>query len=239
MELLKGTDLNGVFMEILNAYSDDDDNFTVTIRISNKRSKSLKFKLDAKYISVDYGVKTCEDKEPSDIKSYGDGLILLPNSFADVKVMFEDIIDAIKGDRMIIDIEKYANLIILLGEQDEWFVVEKSIFDDYSKNLKTHVEHFEVIENKFGIRLQNFSIRYVNDHTIKVFCEVWSLEGKRTKDSFTIEVAIYDEEDNIIDQCAISKYNGEFTGFEVFNFGERSLDISLTEIGKIRFYPTE
>ena len=52
MELLKGTDLNGVFMEILNAYSDDDDNFTVTIRISNKRSKSLKFKLDAKYISI-------------------------------------------------------------------------------------------------------------------------------------------------------------------------------------------
>ena len=68
--------------------------------------------------------------------------------------------------------------------------------------------------------------------------DVLALNGEVPQKGFNVEVAIYDSENSIIYQTSLSKYDGEFKGFEVFNFGTIRLDIPVDEISIIRIYPT-
>jgi hypothetical protein len=78
----------------------------------------------------------------------------------------------------------------------------------------------------------------VDENSLNLFCEVLALNGEVPQKGFNVEVAIYDSENSIIYQTSLSKYDGEFKGFEVFNFGTIRLDIPVDEISKIRIYPT-
>ena len=107
-----------------------------------------------------------------------------------------------------------------------------------AEELKKRIEHFDSIEEKFGIRLQNFSVNVLGICRMALFCEVLATDLELAKKGFNIEVAVYDSDDNVVDFLSIKRYRDDFEGFEVFSFGDLRLDIPLEEIGKIRFYPT-
>ena len=108
-----------------------------------------------------------------------------------------------------------------------------------NKELKSRIEHFESIEEQFGLALQHFSAKVIDDNSLKLYCEVLALNDEVLDTSFTIEVAIYDLDYNIIHRDEISKMAWEFKGFEVFEFTVKDLEISVEEIGRIRFYPSK
>lgn len=104
----------------------------------------------------------------------------------------------------------------------------------YKRDLKSKIEHFEAIEEQFGITLQNFSVKVEDENSLDLFCEVLALDGKVEKSDFTIEAAIYDSNNDIIYHSSIS--SNDFKGFEVYHW-TISLDITVDEISKIRIYP--
>ena len=105
-------------------------------------------------------------------------------------------------------------------------------------DLKSKIEHFEAIEEQFGIILQNFSIKVEDENSLKLFCEVLALNGEIPENDFTINIAIYDSNNEIVYTDSESKYAEEFKGFEVLTFDYIKLDITIDEISKIRIYPT-
>ena len=102
-------------------------------------------------------------------------------------------------------------------------------------NLKNKVEHFESIEEQFGLTLQKFSVKIVDETSFKLFCEVLALNGEAVNHSFGVEVAVYDSDDNIVYHTSL--HSNDFKGFEVYNFGTINLDIPVDEVSKIRVYP--
>ena len=141
---------------------------------------------------------------------------LIPdNSFVDLKFLYDDITAVYEGDRIEMEINKGKFVSLrLIRERGNWMVVES-------------------IE-----RSTNFSVKVEDENSLKLFCEVLALNGEVPQEGFNVEVAIYDSDNSIIYQTSLRKYDGDFKGFEVFNFGTISLDIPVNEISKIRFYPT-
>ena len=236
MNLLKNKLFNGVSFEILKeAYREGYSNpFTLQLRISNFNDKKKKIGVKMKYISIEYGLKD------GSLWDFGNNeRFLEDNSFVDVDVSFADIRKAKDGDRieMVVNEGKFATL-RLIREKGQWSIVESIERNTYSRQLKSKIEHFEAIDEQFGITLQNFSIKVEDENSLNLFCEVLALNGEVPQKGFNVEVAIYDSDNSIIYQTSISKYDGDFKGFEVFNFGTIRLDIPVDEISKIRFYPT-
>lgn len=233
MELLKDKLFNGVSFEILKeeykeGYSDP---FTLQLRISNFNDKKKKIGVEMKYISIDYGLK---DGSLWDFGHYE--RILEDNSFVDVDVSFADIRKAKDGDRiqMVVNEGKFATL-RLIREKGQWFITESIERNTYNRRLKSKIEHFEAIEEQFGITLQNFSVKVEDENSLDLYCEVLALDGKVEKSEFTIEAAIYDSENEIVYHTSLS--SNDFKGFEVYHFGKIYLDITVDEISKIRIYP--
>lgn len=179
-----------------------------------------------------------------------DGTYITPDSFVDVKIQFNVVRKAHNGDRMEIELRDLALLpLIRCDNQWYWCIDEIEYMRTESglnrdekkllkKQLKSRIEHFESIDEKYGLSLQNFSFEIVDWNTFQLFCEVLGINGGNSEDGFNIEVAIYDLDNDIICLKSISKYNNDFKGFEVFSFGPIKLDIPLDEISKIRIYPT-
>lgn len=236
MELLKDKLFNGVSFEILKeeykeGYSDP---FRLLLRITNFNDRKKKIGIEIKYISIDYGLKD------GSLWNFGCcERFLEDNSFVDVEVLFEDIRKAKDGDRieMIVNEGKFATL-RLIRERGQWVIVESIERSTYNRELKSKIEHFEAIEEQFGITLQNFSVKVEDENSLMLFCEVLALNGEVPQEGFNVEVAIYDSDNSIIHHTSLRKYDGEFKGFEVFKFGTISLDIPVGEISKIRIYPT-
>lgn len=232
MELLKDKLFNGVSFEILKEeyVGGTFFSFELSIRISNYNNHKKKIKLDIRYISIKHG-----------LKSRGGifGEFIPDNSFVDVNVDFEDITCACNGDRIELEINegKFASL-RLVREKGQWTIVESIERSTYNRELKSKIEHFEAIEEQFGIILQNFSVKVEDENTIKMFCEVFALNGELPKEDFTINVAIYDNNNDIVFTDSETKYAEDFKGFEVLTFAYIKLDITVDEISKIRIYPT-
>ena len=233
MNLLKNKLFNGVSFEILKEeYREGYSNpFTLQLRISNFNDKKKKIGVKMKYISIEYGLKDgslwdCGNNER----------FLEDNSFVDVDVSFADIRKAKDGDRieMVVNEGKFATL-RLIREKGQWSIVESIERNTYSRQLKSKIEHFEAIEEQFGITLQNFSVKVEDENSLDLYCEVLALDGKVEKSDFTIEAAIYDSENEIVYHTSLS--SSDFKGFEVYHFGKIYLDITVDEISKIRIYP--
>ena len=233
MNLLKNKLFNGVSFEILKeAYREGYSNpFTLQLRISNFNDKKKKIGVKMKYISIEYGLKD------GSLWDFGNNeRFLEDNSFVDVDVSFADIRKAKDGDRieMVVNEGKFATL-RLIREKGQWSIVESIERNTYSRQLKSKIEHFEAIEEQFGITLQNFSVKVEDENSLDLYCEVLALDGKVEKSDFTIEAAIYDSENEIVYHTSLS--SSDFKGFEVYHFGKIYLDITVDEISKIRIYP--
>lgn len=233
MNLLKNKLFNGVSFEILKEeYREGYSNpFTLQLRISNFNDKKKKIGVKMKYISIEYGLKD------GSLWDFGNNeRFLEDNSFVDVDVSFADIRKAKDGDRieMLVNEGKFATL-RLIREKGQWSIVESIERNTYSRQLKSKIEHFEAIEEQFGITLQNFSVKVEDEKSLDLYCEVLALDGKVEKSDFTIEAAIYDSENEIVYHTSLS--SSDFKGFEVYHFGKIYLDITVDEISKIRIYP--
>ena len=236
MNLLKNKLFNGVSFEILKeAYREGYSNpFTLQLRISNFNDKKKKIGVKMKYISIEYGLKD------GSLWDFGNNeRFLEDNSFVDVDVSFADIRKAKDGDRieMVVNEGKFATL-RLIREKGQWSIVESIERNTYSRQLKSKIEHFEAIDEQFGITLQNFSVKVEDENSLTVFCEVLALNGEIPKNDFTINIAIYDNNNEVVYTDSESKYAEEFKGFEVLTFDYIKLDITVDEISKIRIYPT-
>lgn len=233
MNLLKNKLFNGVSFEILKEeYREGYSNpFTLQLRISNFNDKKKRIGVKMKYISIEYGLKD------GSLWDFGNNeRFLEDNSFVDVDVSFADIRKAKDGDRieMLVNEGKFATL-RLIREKGQWSIVESIERNTYSRQLKSKIEHFEAIEEQFGITLQNFSVKVEDENSLDLYCEVLALDGKVEKSDFTIEAAIYDSENEIVYHTSLS--SSDFKGFEVYHFGKIYLDITVDEISKIRIYP--
>ena len=156
-----------------------------------------------------------------------------------MNVGLDDITGAYNGDRieLIVNDGKFATL-RLLRERGQWTIVESIERSTYNRDLKSKIEHFEAIEEQFGITLQNFSVKVEDENSLKLFCEVLAINGEIPENDFTINIAIYDNNNDIVYTDSETKYAEEFKGFEVLTFDYIKLDITVDEISKIRIYPT-
>jgi hypothetical protein len=230
MNLLKDKSFNGISFEIIREeyHEGYSSPFWLFLRVMNFTDHKKKIDINMNYISIRHGLK----------KSWAQEFIP-DNSFVDLTFLYDDITAAYEGDRIEMEINdgKFASL-KLIREKGNWMVVESVERSTYNRELKNRIEHFEAIDEQFGITLQNFSVKVEDENSLNLFCEVLALNGEVPQKGFNVEVAIYDSDNSIIYQTSISKYDGDFKGFEVFNFGTIRLDIPVDEISKIRFYPT-
>ena len=220
MELLKDKLFNGISFEIIKEEFPEGYScpFWLFLRVTNFTDHKKNIDVRMNYISIKYGLEKSWEQE------------LIP---------YDDITAVYEGDRIEMEINKgkFASL-RLIRERGNWMVVESIERSTYNRELKNRIEHFEAIDEQFGITLQNFSVKVEDENSLKLFCEVLALNGEVPQEGFNVEVAIYDSDNSIIYQTSLRKYDGDFKGFEVFNFGTISLDIPVNEISKIRFYPT-
>ena len=237
MELLKDKMYQGLFLEIQKEGVKEDGDFVIYLRVTNINDKRKKVGIKAKYYSVEYGYVEPNRTNPVDIEF---GMFLLPNSFVNAQIIFYSTATDIKrshdGDRLELEINKGKTAsLLLIREGGCWYISDDMERSSTISNLKNKIEHFESIEEQFGLALQKFSVRIIDETSLQLFCEVLALNGKVVNDRFTIEAAIYDTDDNIVYHGSLS--SSDFKGFEVYNFGTIHLDIPVEEIGRIRIYP--
>jgi hypothetical protein len=230
MELLKDRLFNGISFEIIReeykeGYSSP---FRLFFRVTNINDKKKKIGVDMNYISTRNGLK--QGTSLASINYIPD------NTYYDYEIIFGDITSANDGDRIELEINegKFAAL-RLIRERGQWWIVESKERSAYKRNLKSKIEHFEAIEEQFGITLQNFSVKVEDENSLDLFCEVLALDGKVEINNFTIEAAIYDSDNDIVYHTSL--HSSDFKGFEVYHFGPIRLDITIDEISKIRIYP--
>lgn len=238
MELFNNKDFKGFTFEILKEEKENSVyGFTVLMRATNHNNKKKKLKIKSHYISIESGLIE-GNVRGLDIGSYGS--FIQPEAFIDLGLYYYDNIRrACDGDRIELEINdgNIASL-LLKRERGQWWIIEDKSRISINKDLKNRIEHFEYIDEKFGLTLQKFSVRIIDDNSLDLFCEVLATNGEVSEEGFNIEVAIYDINDNIVKLTSLSRYDNDFKGFEVFHFGPIKLDITVDEIGKIRFYPT-
>lgn len=248
MELFKDELYQGISFEIFKeGLTEYGSYLSLPMQVYNHSKSKKKVEAFIYYISVNKGVL---DVYTDPFRLSCGGCELHTNSFIDTILTCEELKEVTEGDRLEFRLEindkKYPPFIVV-RQLGDWYVFEdeaknSKLKDNDTKSisaeLKKKIENFEYIEEQFGIVLQKFSVRVIDENSIQLFCEVLALNGEIQKEGFNIEVAIYDTDDNIVFQTSISRGDGYFKGFEVFNFGTIRLDIPVEEISKIRIYPT-
>ncbi len=253
-------DLKGLNLELLQANMDKEDfpheYFTAFLRIKNTSGTRKKLAIDmdgTRYISAKNGIDYAYKILPYQF-SLSTGDFLPQNSYLDIKIKYKDIQGANNGDRMEIKLKDFAILpLVLLDNQWYWhtdvieyiggeFVLRPPISRAekimQKKKLKNKIEHFESIDEKFGLTLQNFSFEIIDWNNIKMFCEVIALTDEILEEGFTMNIAIYDNNNDIVYTDSKSVYAEDFKGFDILTFDYIKLDIDIDEISKIRIYPT-
>lgn len=235
MQQFENLDINGVYVDIISSRKDDDD-FNIMLRITNKRDTNVNTSLEgSRYISIEKGIQELKRTSPSKMCYNSLGIDFLPNSFLDVEMEFK-IDDILDEDRFELQLSKLGKF-LLIRKNGTWFVDDERTIAKQEKELDTMLEHFEALEEKIGISIQNMSAKLVSEDEIKLYCEVISPNGEPPLSSFSIEVAIYNKSNKIIGFSSIRRDKDDFIGYEVFSFGQHRGDVS--EISKIRFYPTK
>ena len=235
MQKLIDTIIKGFSISIKNIKLSDEKNLIFVVRFFNTRDVCQKLAIEgSRMISRNTGVLYPERITPFEVGYNSSGIELLPNSFVDANIKFATE-KLLSGDKIELCLYKKAKLLIEYTDGD-WYVNDCNELVE-GTNLITRIEHFEVLEDKIGIILQNFSIR-IGDGYISAYCEVLS-NGEGPKCDFSVEVAVYDKNNQIVAFGSIHKNKDDFMGFEVFSFSSLSVDIPLNEISKIVFYPTK
>lgn len=236
MQKLNDLEIEGLIFDIIDAAKDEYNDFYLTVRITNLSNKSVHICLEkSRYISIKKGILKLKSIEPSELNYTSEGCDIIPNSFLDAKIEYE-INTVFDGDRFDLRVNDMFDL-LAIRNNGEWYVMEYDSKSNFEKRLNNIIEHFDAIEEKIGISIQNISVKIVEDDELKLFCEVLSINGEPLEYSFAIEVGVYDNDNKIIGFTSIHKDKDDFLGFEVFSFNTLSLDLS--EIGKIRVYPTK
>ena len=260
MEIQKKLDFKGLRLELLQADIDKEDfpreRFRAILRIKNVSESKRKIAIKengTKYVSKITVLEYAYQIIPYQF-AQSDGTFINPDSFVDIKIRFDVVKESCNGDRIELELRDLAVIpLVLTDNQWHWCANEIEYFGNDStlrkemtreekrllkKQLKSRIEHFESIDEKFGLLLQNFSFEIADWNTLQVFCEVLALNGEIPEDDFNVEVAIYDIDNDIACLKSISKYSNDFKGFEVFGFGPIKFDFPIDEISKIRIYPT-
>ncbi len=248
MELLKDISFQEISFEIIKEELIESDNsLALTMRVFNHSKSKKNVEARMYYHSVNKGVL---DVYTDPFRLSCSGCLLPAGSFVDAVLTCEELMEVTEGDRLEITLEignKKYPAFIAIKQLDDWYVFEDNQISSkrkdrssksLNKEIKNRIENFEFIEEQFGLSLQKFSVRIVDEFSFKLFCEVIALNGEVPKEGFNIEVAVYDTDDDIVYQDCIKRFDGDFKGFEVYNFGVITLDIPVEEIGKIRIYPT-
>ena len=236
MELLKDKLFNGISLEIIrDGYIKSDSYYSIIIKVTNHNDKKKKVQLNARYISIEDGLLDTY----GGIDMLGSGRFLQPKSFVNVAMDYNQLKRLHDQDRIELDINKgtIASL-LLIRLYDQWWIAESKERSTYNRNLKSKIEHFETIDEQFGITLQNFSVKVEDENTLKVFCELLALNGVIPENDYSINIAIYDGNNDIIYTSLECIYADKFKGFQVLTFDHIKLDIAVDEISKIRIYPT-
>lgn len=229
MQTLKDTQIGNVSFDIF------ENSNNIILRIINN-GKPIKTNIDgSRYISVKRGILKLDRCLPFEM-SLDSGYVISENSFLDTELDFQ-LKNIYNGDRIELKILNIADF-TLIRQNSTWLVLEEHDKESIKIELDSRIEHYEAIEEKIGLTLQNFSVIVVDENKISLFCEVLS-DIKGPKYSFAIEIAIYNKNNKIVTYGRIEKDKEDFLGFEVFSFREKSLPISIYEIGKIAFYPTK
>ena len=236
MVLLKNLQFKGISFEIIKEEVKEvccEEKLFLIMRVTNNTDKKKKLAHSLNYISVSQGLK----RGSVLTLNFGVyGTFLQADAFVDLEIQFDGITRVGDGDRIEFEVNdgKLASL-LLLRQNGQWGIVEEKDSGNINLNLKNKVEHFESIEEQFGLTLQKFSVKIVDETSFKLFCEVLALNGEAVNHSFGVEVAVYDSDDNIVYHTSL--HSNDFKGFEVYNFGTINLDIPVDEVSKIRLYP--
>lgn len=168
MELLKDKLFNGISLDIINdGYIKSKSYYSIIVRVTNHSDHKKKVQLKARYISIEEGLLNTYGS--IDILG-GSGTFLRPQSFVNVAMDFEKLKRLHNQDRIELDInEGSIASLLLIREREQWWIVESKERSTYNKNLKSKIEHFEAIEENFGIILQNFSVKVDDENSLKLW----------------------------------------------------------------------
>lgn len=214
-----------------------DRKFAITIRITNQSSRSKFVVLKPEYISISKG----RIEEGCNMSHYMySGQELLSNSFVDVKISCGGLKRSIvsDGDRIELKIPKIASL-LLKRHNSQWYFVEcnKIISND---EIKAKIEQFETIEEKIGITFQNFSVHIKDEQSFDLFVETMITDEERCKGfpKIPLKLVLYDNDNNVIHMQGLNLYNNGYSIFQVLVFSVNISESTLSNISRIRIFPS-
>ena len=227
--------INDVSINIIEA------NDGIVLHIENMGKDIVTAVEGTRYVSVKYGILTLYDAFPLDMKDNSLGQKILSFSFinvglafgtADSKMVFQD------QDRIDLHLLNIAD-IILVRDRGKWYVQECNEKYKLEEYLNSRIEHFEVLEDKVGILIQNMSVAIEDDKNLKLNCEVLSSSEKGLLCDISLNVAAYDKNNKIIGFTNDFIYQSDFIGFQIVHFSYFTIDTSIYEINRIVFYPNK
>ncbi len=220
------------------------ESYTVIFKVTNHSVSEKEFKLGIRYTSILVGLMVNNYIESDDIKLSEVGFStfnIKPNSFGFLEVRFDDIIEVRDGDRMELKIDEDKKL-LLARNHGEWDVIDNQTeIVDFLRHpeMKSLIEHFETIEDRMGIIIQNFSIINTPDRTLYVDYEILATKDDYYKKPFRIYTIIYDMVNNVVRMVYdFTGWDG-FKGYGKFRACFNNFDFPISEIGLIRIYPKD
>lgn len=215
-----------------------DRKFAIILRVINQGNQTITLALRPEYISVSKGL--LDDGDEMSPRMYS-GEKLLSDSFVDVKISFDGMKKSVvsDGDRIRLYIPQIASL-ILKRENAQWYFVEYSNIKINNDEVKGKIEQFEAIEERIGITFQNFSVSVKDEHSFELYIETLITDEERCKNfpKIPLQLIIYDYDNNVIHTQGLNLYNNGYSLFKVLNFSVSIPDYLLSNISKIRVFPS-
>lgn len=218
------------------------ESYTIILKVTNHSNAEIDFKLRVRYTSILFGLMVDDfqykDSENMTYVMYSTYKIN-QKSFGILRIRFDEITEVCDGDRMELEISERTKL-LLIRNKGEWYVLEKQTKAlDFSRypEIENLIEHFEAIEDRMGITIQNFCVRDDNEGTLYLDFEIFATRGDYYKNSFCIYAVIYDKGNNIIKMAHDFTGNDGFKGYGKFCGIFHNFDFPISEIGLIRIYP--
>lgn len=217
------------------------DSYTVMLKVTNNGDTETEFKLRVRYTSILFGLMVDDYKDSDNMVSVLYSTFKIsPVSPGMIKIRFDEITNIYDGDRMEFEINERTKM-LLVRKGGEWFVNAKQIQSPLGfslhPELESRIEHFESIEGRMGIAIQNFSIKNCNDETLYIDFEILAANDDYYKKPFFIYAIIYDRNNNIVRMERDFTGNDGFKGYGKFSAIFRNFAFPISEIGLIRIYP--
>ena len=106
--------------------------------------------------------------------------------------------------------------------------------------IKSKIEQFEAIEERIGIALQNFSVQVKDEHSFDLYIETLVTDEERCREfqKIPLKLVVYDKENNVIHMQGLNLYNNGYSIFQVLEFSVKISETTLSNINKIRIFPS-